>query len=92
MYTFYSITKLEINIFWCVTICRYIPPYTSYFGTKGNDVSKSKRRNKTVEELMFSPLSYIVIFVILICITERRKIEEDPLNFNALSIVIEVVS
>ncbi|XP_071726927.1 cation transporter HKT1;3-like [Rutidosis leptorrhynchoides] len=70
----------------------YIPPYTCYVGANCNEVLKTKRRHKIVEDLMFSPLSYLVIFVILICITERKKIQEDPLNFNALSIVIEVVS
>jgi hypothetical protein len=29
--------------------------------------------------------------VIAICVTERRKLKEDPLNFNVLSIVVEVV-
>ncbi|CBI40137.3 unnamed protein product, partial [Vitis vinifera] len=36
--------------------------------------------------------SYLVLFIILICITERDKMREDPLNFNVLNVTIEVVS
>ena len=44
-----------------------------------------------MECLIFSQLSYLAIFIILICITERQKMEEDPLNFNVLNVTIEVI-
>lgn len=44
-----------------------------------------------MENLVFSQLSYLAIFVSMICITEREKMKEDPLNFNVLNIVVEVV-
>ncbi|KAF8021453.1 hypothetical protein BT93_G1787 [Corymbia citriodora subsp. variegata] len=34
----------------------------------------------------------LVIFIILICITERENLKNDPLNFNVLNIAIETVS
>jgi hypothetical protein len=38
----------------------------------------------------FSQLSYLAIFVMIICITERDKISQDPLNFKIFSIVFVV--
>lgn len=48
-------------------------------------------RGKTIENLIFSQLSYVVIFIMLICISEREKMKEDPLNFNVFNIVVEVM-
>ncbi|PKI38401.1 hypothetical protein CRG98_041181 [Punica granatum] len=45
-----------------------------------------------MECLNLSQLSYLIIFIILICITEREKLKTDPLNFNVLNITIEVIS
>ncbi|KAH7544762.1 hypothetical protein FEM48_Zijuj01G0020600 [Ziziphus jujuba var. spinosa] len=81
-------------------VMMYLPPHTSFFSTEDqNKLSKNRRQNHSpserksfVECMVFSPLSYIAIFVILICITERAKMKKDPLNFNVLNIVIEVVS
>ena len=49
------------------------------------------RRKSLVQCLLFSPLSILAIFVILICVSEREKLKKDPLNFNVLNITIEVV-
>ncbi|KAH7544756.1 hypothetical protein FEM48_Zijuj01G0020000 [Ziziphus jujuba var. spinosa] len=79
---------------------RYLPSYTSFFSTNDQKIlSENTRQNHSaswwktfIECMVFSPLSYIAIFVILICITERAKMKKDPLNFNVFNIVIEVVS
>lgn len=44
-----------------------------------------------MENLIFSQLTYLVIFVILICLTERESMQTDPLNFNVFNIVFEVI-
>ncbi|KAF8006467.1 hypothetical protein BT93_K0690 [Corymbia citriodora subsp. variegata] len=49
-------------------------------------------RRRLLTCLMFSQLSYLVIFTILICITERENLKNDPLNFNVLNITIETIS
>ncbi|PIA43899.1 hypothetical protein AQUCO_01800147v1 [Aquilegia coerulea] len=76
----------------------YLPPYTSFM-PMGDDEQynrscekRKKQKQHVVENLLFSQLTYLVIFIILICITERKKMKDDPLNFTLLNIVIEVVS
>ncbi|XP_042499549.1 probable cation transporter HKT6 [Macadamia integrifolia] len=79
-------------------VMMYLPPYTTFLPRKNDEQSlrsnekMKKRREKLVENLLFSQLSYLAIFIILICITEREKLREDPLNFTVLNIVIEVIS
>ncbi|MQM03607.1 hypothetical protein Taro_036397 [Colocasia esculenta] len=83
-------------------VMMYLPPYTAFMPV-GNDHDHAHsgdqpEKDETAqgvpigENLIFSQLSYIAVFTILICITERKKLSQDPLNFNVLSIVIEVVS
>ncbi|GJV27064.1 sodium transporter HKT1-like protein [Tanacetum coccineum] len=72
---------------------RYLPPYTSFLPVAEESCEQgSKRGSKGIESLKFSQLSYLVIFIILVCITERKQMVQDPLNFNVLSIVVEVIS
>ncbi|XP_074271894.1 cation transporter HKT1;3-like [Silene latifolia] len=84
-------------------VMMYLPPYTSFLPTKEEEEDQhsqnlcnkeeNKRKNKiNLENVIFSQLSYLTIFIIIICITEREKIKNDPLNFNVLNIVIEVIS
>ncbi|CAK7345534.1 unnamed protein product [Dovyalis caffra] len=81
-------------------VIMYLPAYTSFLPLKqqeaevvsGTDQKCKKQRTSLVQCLLLSPLSSLVIFVILICITEREKLKKDPLNFNVLNITIEVVS
>ncbi|KAK9097549.1 hypothetical protein Sjap_023046 [Stephania japonica] len=84
-------------------IMMYLPPYTSFLPIKDyeeKELKKSgdekminkKKRGGGVQNLLFSQLSYLAIFVVLICITERQKMKDDPLNFTVLNVVIEVIS
>lgn len=76
---------------------RYLPPYTSFLPIEKDEVSllklegKEKRRNRVVENIIFSQLSYLAIFIMLICITERKSLKEDPLNFSVMNITLEVI-
>lgn len=76
---------------------RFLPPYTSFFPvTTEEDDSEFVKRSQSqriqlIENLILSQLSYLAIFIILVCITEREKMKEDPLNFSLLSVVVEVI-
>ncbi|KMT01259.1 hypothetical protein BVRB_9g212770 [Beta vulgaris subsp. vulgaris] len=54
--------------------------------------SSKKQGSSILENLKFSPLSYLAIFVILVCITESKSLKEDPINFSVFNIIVEVVS
>ncbi|KAJ8499059.1 hypothetical protein OPV22_009611 [Ensete ventricosum] len=76
-------------------VMMYLPPYTCFLPRKSDKQLVKDRetsRKKRSLSLIFSPLSYIAIFTIIACITERRQISEDPINFSVLNIVVEVVS
>ncbi|XP_028101655.1 sodium transporter HKT1 isoform X2 [Camellia sinensis] len=75
----------------------YLPSYISFSladdCVKGStNEKKSTQRKKFADYILFSQLSYLVIVIVIICITERQKMKEDPLNFNVLNITFEVVS
>jgi len=84
-------TPVTMFEFW-VEFNRYLPPYTTFLPVRDHKNIDVKRNQKSlVECLVFSQLSYLVIFIILICITERQSLKEDPLNFNVLNITLEVI-
>lgn len=70
---------------------RYLPPYTTFFPMEGEKDGKKKDKKSWIENLIMSQLSYLAIFIIIICITERSQIYEDPLNFNIQNILFEVI-
>ncbi|KAI4352716.1 hypothetical protein L6164_006938 [Bauhinia variegata] len=79
-------------------VMMYLPPYTSFLpipvkeDMESQESCKRRRKTKALENFIFSQLSYLTIFIILVCITERKKLKQDPLNFNVFSIVLEVIS
>ncbi|KAJ8438083.1 hypothetical protein Cgig2_025488 [Carnegiea gigantea] len=79
-------------------IMMYLPPYTCFLPSKNQEEEDGyqeifkKRGEIILEKIKFSQLSYVVIFVVITCITERQKMKDDPLNFNIFNIVLEVVS
>lgn len=84
-------------------VMMYLPPYTCFLPNKNEteeddqEIFCEKGKKKKIGEIIlksvkFSQLTYIVIFIIIICITERKKMKDDPLNFHVFNIVVEVVS
>ncbi|KAM0933727.1 putative cation transporter [Dioscorea sansibarensis] len=76
-------------------VMMYLPPYTCFLPAErevDGEEDANKGRLSLIENLMFSQLAYLSIFTIMICITERKSISHDPLNFNVLNIVIEIIS
>ncbi|XVF19058.1 hypothetical protein REPUB_Repub11eG0077700 [Reevesia pubescens] len=95
-----NISTISSAILVLVVVMMYLPPYTAFVPTKyekkdsGNGKeSKNEAAGQSILEcVLFSQLSYLAIFIILLCIIEREKMKEDPLNFNVLNITIEVIS
>ncbi|KZV44761.1 hypothetical protein F511_36579 [Dorcoceras hygrometricum] len=77
-------------------VMMYLPPYTSFLPMKSNEEQipaqqEKWRKRAAIQDFVLSPLSYLAIFIIAICITERERIQQDPLNFSVLNITIEVI-
>ncbi|MED6137928.1 Sodium transporter hkt1 [Stylosanthes scabra] len=93
----FDLSTISSAILVLFVVMMYLPPYTTFMPITimdhetENDAKKDKRKS-LVECLVLSQLSYLVIFIILICITENKSLREDPLNFNVLNITIEVIS
>ncbi|KAL6629942.1 hypothetical protein ACP70R_029707 [Stipagrostis hirtigluma subsp. patula] len=90
-----DLSSLASVILVLYTIMMYFPGYTSFLPKDDEHHSKAEmkdKRKRLLENCIFSQLSYLAIFVMLICITEREAMTTDPLNFNVFSILFEVVS
>ncbi|KAG7023349.1 Sodium transporter HKT1, partial [Cucurbita argyrosperma subsp. argyrosperma] len=77
-------------------VMMYLPPYTTFLPLRTKEKASiadgNDKRQHLVKYLTFSQLSYLAIFITLICITERDKLKNDPLNFSVLNIAVEVIS
>ncbi|KAK1685335.1 hypothetical protein QYE76_046183 [Lolium multiflorum] len=91
-----DISTLATAILVLFVLMMYLPPYTTWFPFEESSSTKGRLEEsqgiRLLKSTVLSQLSYLTIAVITICITERAKLKEDPLNFNLLSIVVEVVS
>ncbi|XP_030549584.1 sodium transporter HKT1 [Rhodamnia argentea] len=74
----------------------YLPSYTSFLLVRNGETAPKTQtdepRRGLLPCLMLSQLSYLAIFIILICISERDNLKNDPLNFNVFNITIETIS
>ncbi|XP_066377269.1 cation transporter HKT2;4-like [Miscanthus floridulus] len=51
-----------------------------------------KKRRLSLNSMLLSPLACNAAAVMLACITERRSISGDPLNFSTFNVIFEVIS
>ncbi|KAJ3693470.1 hypothetical protein LUZ60_008950 [Juncus effusus] len=91
-------SSLQPSILVLFMIMMYLPPSTTFLPMKYDKTEKEERENEERNKmeywnnLMFSPVAYLSIFVIMVCITEMKSISNDPLNFNIFSISFEIIS
>ncbi|QHO42807.1 hypothetical protein HN51_008487 [Arachis hypogaea] len=90
----FDLSTISSAILVLFVVMMYLPPYTTFMPIMDHKTENDAKRDKRslVECLLFSQLSYLVIFIILICITENKSLIEDPLNFNVFNITLEVIS
>ncbi|XP_057762826.1 sodium transporter HKT1-like [Arachis stenosperma] len=90
----FDLSTISSAILVLFVVMMYLPPYTTFLPIMDHETENDAKKDKRslVECLVFSQLSYLVIFIILICITENKSLREDPLNFNVFNITIEVIS
>ncbi|KAG6491759.1 cation transporter HKT2-like [Zingiber officinale] len=74
-----------------LTVMMYLPSSASFTSAREDD-SNPEGKNSWLQSLIFPQLSWIFISVVAVCITERRKMSGDSLNFSTLNIIFEVTS
>ncbi|KAI3735986.1 hypothetical protein L6452_15515 [Arctium lappa] len=72
----------------------YLPPYTYFLPREDTDNNKCNEEQKKglIGFMLVSPLTFLIIGIMLICISEADNMHKDPLNFSVLSIIFEVIS
>ncbi|KAH9322779.1 hypothetical protein KI387_017418, partial [Taxus chinensis] len=99
---------LSATVIVLYVIMMYLPPYPLYVegdaknvkplpmtrgeGSAESNSSHDESISMQFEKLFLHDLCYLIIAVMLICITERDKLIQDPLNFKVVNIVFEVAS
>jgi len=51
-----------------------------------------KRRSLSVNSMFLTPLACVAAVTMLVCVTERRSLSGDPLNFSTFNMIFEVLS
>ncbi|WVZ13883.1 hypothetical protein V8G54_011449 [Vigna mungo] len=88
----FDLSSLSSAILVVFVVMMYLPSYTTFLPVMEEEEDDAKRKRKNaVECVVFSQLSYLAIFIILVCMTESKSLKDDPLNFNVLSITLEII-
>ncbi|CAN8308158.1 unnamed protein product [Cochlearia groenlandica] len=97
--TIVDLSTLSPAILILFIVMMYLPSYTLFMPLSEkkeekkegeNDYENIKKERKS--GFFVSQLSFLVICVFLISIIERQKLRQDPINFNVLNIILEVIS
>ena len=50
-----------------------------------------KRRSLSLNSMFLTPLACVAAVTMLVCVTERRSLSGDPLNFSTFNVIFEVL-
>ncbi|KAJ1260724.1 hypothetical protein BS78_10G254400 [Paspalum vaginatum] len=53
--------------------------------------AEKRRMRLSVNGMLLSPLAFVAAAVMLVCVTERRSLSGDPLNFSTFNVIFEVI-
>ncbi|GJN39275.1 hypothetical protein PR202_gb28382 [Eleusine coracana subsp. coracana] len=77
-------------------VMMYLPSSTTFAPQDGTEKTRAEKvvskRRSLMQNLVFSQLGCNIIFVMIVCVTERRSLRNDPLNFSMLNMIFEVIS
>nr|CCJ09642.1 Na+ transporter [Solanum lycopersicum var. cerasiforme]CCJ09644.1 Na+ transporter [Solanum cheesmaniae] len=92
----FDLSTFTPSILVLFALMMYLSSYTTFlpvdnYEEKSEKMKKRKGRS-LMEYISLSQPCCLVIFTILICVVEKDKMKNDPLNFNVLNILFEVIS
>ncbi|VAH51239.1 cation transporter HKT4-like isoform X1 [Triticum dicoccoides] len=95
--TVIDISTLSPPIMVIFALVMYLPSGTSILATCGDNRSLADKKENpngraTWKKFAMTKRTCLVIITILACITERKSMTADPLNFSIFSVIFEVMS
>jgi hypothetical protein len=64
-----------------------------HYDKRGGEEQKDgpAKRSLRLNNMLFSPLTCNAALIMLVCVTERRSLFRDPLNFSTFNMIFEVI-
>ncbi|KAL6652067.1 hypothetical protein ACP70R_010992 [Stipagrostis hirtigluma subsp. patula] len=90
-----DISSFSSSVLLLFAIVMYLPSDTSFLPSIADNQSladKNPRSRAMWKNFTITSTACLALFTFLACITERKSMSADPLNFNTFSIVFEVTS
>ncbi|XP_062184797.1 cation transporter HKT1;1-like isoform X2 [Phragmites australis] len=91
----FDISTFSSPILLLFAIIMYLPSNTSFFPINADKqplADKNPSSSAMWKNFAVTSPACLAVFTFLACITERKSMSADPLNFNVFSIVFEVIS
>nr|UUA81705.1 putative cation transporter HKT4 [Agrostis stolonifera] len=94
--TVIDISTLSPPILLAFAVVMYLPSGTSFLATCGDSQTMTDKKENlnsraTWGNFVITKPACLAIFTILACITERKSMSADPLNFSIFSVIFEVI-